>query len=191
MPTAAATKESWNGGLVVAVARAAKHEFSKASAPNIRVLAGLGVEGDAHCAATVKHRSRLARDPTQPNLRQVHLIHAELIEGLRADGFAVDPGTMGENITTRGLALLDLPAGARLRIGPEAVVEVTGLRNPCSQLDRYQAGLTRAVLETGPDGELLRKAGVMGIVITGGLIEPGHRIFVDLPTPPHRRLEPV
>jgi hypothetical protein len=191
MPTDGATEEPWTDGLVVAVARAAKHQFSKAAAPSIRLLAGLGVEGDAHCGATVKHRSRVARDPTQPNLRQVHLIHAELIEGLRADGFAVDAGTMGENITTGGLALLDLPAGARLRIGPEAVVEVTGLRNPCSQLDRHQAGLTRAVLGTGPDGELVRKAGVMAIVVNGGLIEPGHRISVDLPATPHRRLEPV
>lgn len=191
MPTDGATKEPRSDGLVVAVARAAKHRFSKATEPSIRLLAGLGVEGDAHCGATVKHRSRVARDPTQPNLRQVHLIHAELIDGLRADGFAVDPGTMGENITTRGLALLDLPAGARLRIGPAAVIEVTGLRNPCSQLDRYQAGLTRAVLGTGPDGELVRKAGVMGIVVTDGFIEPGHRIFVDLPATPHRRLGPV
>jgi hypothetical protein len=111
MPTDGATQEAWNDGLVVAVARSAKHEFSKAAALSIRLLPGLGVEGDAHCGATVKHRSRVARDPTQPNLRQVHLIHAELIEGLRADGFAVDPGTMGENITTRGLALLDLPVG--------------------------------------------------------------------------------
>jgi MOSC domain-containing protein YiiM len=191
MPTVGAAQEAWNEGLVVAVARSANHEFSKAAALSIRLVPGLGVEGDAHCGATVKHRSRVTRDPTQPNLRQVHLIHAELIEGLRADGFAVDPGTMGENITTRGLALLDLPAGARLRIGPEAVIEVTGLRNPCSQLDRYQAGLTLAVLGTGPDGELMRKAGVMGVVVEGGRIEPGHRISVDLPDPPHRRLEPV
>jgi hypothetical protein len=191
MPTDGASQGPWSDGLVVAVARASQHRFSKAVAPHIRLLPGLGVEGDAHCGVTVKHRSRVARDPTQPNLRQVHLIHAELIESLQADGFAVDPGTMGENITTRGLALLDLPAGARLRIGPEAVVEVTGLRNPCSQLDRHQAGLTRAVLGTGPDGELVRKAGVMGIVVSGGLVEPGHRISIDLPTPPHRRLEPV
>jgi len=191
MPTVGAAQEAWNEGLVVAVARSANHEFSKTAALSIRLVPGLGVEGDAHCGATVKHRSRVARDPTQPNLRQVHLIHAELIEGLRADGFAVDPGTMGENITTQGLALLDLPAGARLRIGPEAVIEVTGLRNPCSQLDRYQAGLTLAVLGTGPDGELMRKAGVMGVVVEGGRIEPGHRISVDLPDPPHRRLEPV
>lgn len=178
-------------GLVIAVARDAEHRFSKEVRPSIRLLAGHGVEGDAHCGVTVKHRSRVARDPTQPNLRQVHLIHAELIDELQAAGFAVAAATMGENITTQGLALLDLPAGTRLRIGPEAVVEITGLRNPCVQLDAYQAGLTQAVLERGPNGELLRKAGVMGVVLAGGDVEPGHTIAVELPAPPHRRLEPV
>jgi MOSC domain-containing protein YiiM len=178
-------------GLVVAVARDGEHRFSKAPQPRIRLLAGEGVEGDAHCGVTVKHRSRMKRDPTQPNLRQVHLIHAELIDELRAGGFAVEAATLGENITTRGLALLDLPAGARLRIGPEAVVEVTGLRNPCFQLDDYQQGLTHAVLETRPDGELVRKAGVMAVVVQGGEVAPGHAIGVDLPSSPHRRLAPV
>ena len=176
---------------VVAVARSAVHAFSKAATPSIRLLTGLGVEGDAHCGATVKHRSRVARDPTQPNLRQVHLIHAELIEDLQALGFAVRPGAMGENITTAGLSLLDLPVGAILRIGPEAAIQVTGLRNPCVQLDRYAPGLMRAVLGTGPNGELIRKAGVMGVVIQGGLVEPGHSISVELPAGPHRPLEPV
>jgi MOSC domain-containing protein YiiM len=178
-------------GLVVAVARDGEHHFSKAPQLRIRLLAGLGVEGDAHCGVTVKHRSRVKRDPTQPNLRQVHLIHAELIDELRAAGFAVEPASMGENITTRGVALLDLPAGARLRIGSEAVVEVTGLRNPCFQLDNYQAGLTQAVLATGPDGELIRKAGVMAIVVEGGEVAPGQVITVELPSPPLRRLTPV
>lgn len=178
-------------GRVVAVACSPTHRFSKAARPSIRLLAGLGVEGDAHCGVTVKHRSRVARDPTQPNLRQVHLIHAELIAGLQAQGFTVGPGTMGENITTEGLALLDLPTGARLRIGPEAVIEVTGLRNPCLQLDRYEQGLTQAVLGKGPNGELIRKAGVMGVVIQGGLVEAGQTIAVELPGTPHRRLEPV
>lgn len=180
-----------DAGLVIAVARSARHRFSKAVAPSIRLMAGLGVEGDAHCGATVKHRSRVRRDPTQPNLRQVHIIPAELIDELREGGFAVDPGAMGENITTRGIALLDLPTGARLRLGPEAVVEVTGLRNPCLQLDRHQQGLMRAVLETGPNGELIRKAGVMGIVLNSGWVAPDDRIAVELPAGPHRRLEPV
>jgi MOSC domain-containing protein YiiM len=178
-------------GSVVAVARDGEHRFSKALQPCIRLLAGEGVEGDAHCGVTVKHRSRVRRDPTQPNLRQVHLIHAELIEALRAAGFTVEAGTMGENITTRGLALLDLPVGARLRIGPQAVVEVTGLRNPCFQLDAHQPGLTQAVLEKGPYGELIRKAGVMAIVLAGGEVAPGDRIVADLPAKPHRPLAPV
>ena len=178
-------------GRVVAVARSGTHRFSKARTPSIRLLAGLGVEGDAHCGVTVKHRSRVARDPTQPNLRQVHLIHAELIDDLQVRGFTVAPGTLGENITTEGLALLDLPTGARLRIGPQAVVEVTGLRNPCTQLDGYERGLTRAVLGKGPNGELIRKAGVMGVVIQGGLVEPGQHIAVELPEAPYRPLEPV
>jgi MOSC domain-containing protein YiiM len=178
-------------GLVVAVARDGEHRFSKAPRARIRLLAGEGVEGDAHCGVTVKHRSRVKRDPTQPNLRQVHLIHAELIDELQAAGFAVEAATLGENITTRGLALLDLPTGARLRIGPDAIVEVTGLRNPCFQLDNHQPGLTRAVLATGPDGELIRKAGVMAIVVRGGEVEPGHAIRIEAPASPHLRLGPV
>jgi hypothetical protein len=177
--------------IVAAVARDGAHRFSKTLGPRIRLLAGLGVEGDAHCGVTVKHRSRVRRDSTQPNLRQVHLIHAELIDELQAAGFAVEAGAMGENITTRGVALLDLPVGARLRIGPQAVVEVTGLRNPCFQLDNYQAGLTQAVLEKGPDGEPVRKAGVMAIVLTGGDVAPGDRIVAEMPAKPHRSLAPV
>lgn len=178
-------------GEVVAIARSREHRFSKPVAAQITLLAGLGVEGDAHCGVTVKHRSRVAADPTQPNLRQVHLIHAELIDELRAAGFDVGPGVMGENVTTRGLDLLALPRGARLRLGPDAVVEVTGLRNPCAQLDNYQQGLTRAVLDRGADGELIRKAGVMAIVLAGGTLVPGDRIEVELPAEPHQRLERV
>jgi MOSC domain-containing protein YiiM len=178
-------------GLVVAVACDSAHRFSKVPAARIELLAGLGVEGDAHCGETVQHRSRVARDPSQPNLRQVHLIHVELVEELAAAGFAVAPGAMGENITTRGVPLLDLPVGTRLRIGALAVVEITGLRNPCVQLDNHQSGLTRAVLDRGPDGALIRKAGVMGIVVAGGAVEPGCRITVEPPPEPHRGLQPV
>ena len=134
-------------GMVTAVSRSAKHTLVKANADSIRLLAGLGVEGDAHLGATVKHRSRVARDPTQPNLRQVHLIHAELHDELRQAGFTVSAGQMGENVTTRGVDLLGLPTGARLHLGETAVVEVTGLRNPCAQLDRIQPGLMAATLE--------------------------------------------
>jgi hypothetical protein len=153
--------------VVAAVSRSTKHTLVKSNQDSIRLLPGLGVDGDAHQGATVKHRSRVARDPTQPNLRQVHLIHAELHNELRAAGFTVSAGQMGENITTHGVALLDLPAGARLCLGGAAVVEVTGLRNPCAQLDRIQPGLMAATLDRDEHGNLVRKAGIMGVVISG------------------------
>jgi MOSC domain-containing protein YiiM len=176
---------------VVAVARHGAHAFSKPPAEAIRLLAGLGVEGDAHCGATVKHRSRVAQDPTQPNLRQVHLLHEELFAELAGKGFAVAAGAIGENVTTRGIDLLGLPVGARLRLGAEAVVEITGLRNPCAQLDRHAQGLLAAVLDRDAEGRLVRKAGIMGVVVTGGVVRPGDAIAVTLPPPPHRRLERV
>ena len=178
-------------GFVTAVNRSAKHTLVKPNADCIRLVAGLGVDGDAHQGATVKHRSRVARDPTQPNLRQVHLVHAELHDELRQAGFGVSPGQMGENITTRGLALLELPQGARLHFGSGAIVEITGLRNPCAQLDRLQPGLMAATLARDEDGNLVRKAGVMGVVVEGGEIRPGDPIRVALPPPPHRPLAPV
>lgn len=178
-------------GQVVAVARSPDHSFSKRVEAQITLLAGLGVEGDAHCGATVKHRSRVAADPTQPNLRQVHLIQAELFDELAAAGFEVAPALMGENVTTRGLDLLALPRGARLRLGADAVIEVTGLRNPCAQLDNYQQGLTRAVLDRGPDGELIRKAGVMAVVLVGGMVRPEDLMAVELPALPHLPLDRV
>jgi len=177
--------------VVAAVSRSAKHTLVKANQDSIRLLSGLGVDGDAHQGATVKHRSRVARDPTQPNLRQVHLIHAELHEELRAAGFIVSAGQMGENITTQGVDLLGLPAGARLCLGGAAVVEVTGLRNPCAQLDRIQPGLMAATLGRNQHGNLVRKAGIMGVVIAGGEVRPGDQIRVELPPQPHRPLAPV
>lgn len=178
-------------GVVTAVSRSAAHTFSKPNQEGIRLLAGLGVEGDAHLGETVKHRSRVARDPSQPNLRQVHLIHAELHDELRAAGFAVSAGDMGENVTTRGVDLLGLPTGTRLRLGDGVVVEVTGLRNPCAQLDRFQPGLMRAVLGRDEHGALVRRAGIMGIVLAGGEVRPGDPVGVELPPEPHRPLEPV
>jgi MOSC domain-containing protein YiiM len=178
-------------GIVTAVSRSATHTFSKPNADRIRLLAALGVDGDAHLGETVKHRSRVARDPTKPNLRQVHLIHAELHDELQNAGFAVAAGQMGENVTTRGIDLLALPTGARLRLGDGAVVEVTGLRNPCYQLDDFQPGLLRAVLGRDPQGNLIRKAGVMAIVLAGGDVRPGDPIGVELPTGSYRSLEPV
>jgi MOSC domain-containing protein YiiM len=179
------------GATVTAVAANSSHTFVKPSLSRIRLLAGLGVEGDAHQGVTVKHRSRVARDPTQPNLRQVHLVHSELHDELSALGFSVAAGQMGENITTRGLDLLGLPTGARLRLGDTAVVEVTGLRNPCQQLDAFQAGLMAATLDRDANGSLVRKAGVMAIVLIGGEVRPGDPIHVDLPDGPVQPLQPV
>ena len=178
-------------GTVAAVSRSAKHTFDKTSEGSIRLLAGLGVEGDAHMGETVKHRSRVRQDPTKPNLRQVHLIHAELHDELNASGFAVSPGRMGENVTTRGVDLLSLPTGARLRLGEDALVEVTGLRNPCKQLDDFRPGLMRAVLGRDEDGNLVRKAGIMAVVLAGGEVRPGDPIRVELPTGPHRPLQKI
>lgn len=177
--------------VVLAVARDANHNFSKTLCEEIELVAGLGVAGDAHQGIKVKHRSRVARDPNQPNLRQVHLIHNELIDELNDAGFDVEPGDMGENITTLGIDLLGLPVGARLRMGSDAVVEVTGLRNPCAQLDNFQKGLTAAVLGRDADGGLVRKAGVMGIVIADGIVRSGDTIRVELPVGEQRKLEVV
>jgi MOSC domain-containing protein YiiM len=176
---------------VVSVSSSPTHGFSKHLHTTINLLAGLGVEGDAHCGVTVQHRSRVAKDPTQPNLRQVHLIHEELFEELRAKGFEVHPGAIGENITTRGVDLLALPTGAVLHIGQSATVRITGLRNPCEQLNQFQKGLTAAVLGRTPDGNLVRKAGVMGIVVAGGIVRSGDPIAIELPAEPHRALERV
>ena len=178
-------------GAVVAVARDARHRFSKPPCLSIRIAAGLGVEGDAHAGVTVKHRSRVARDPTAPNLRQVHLIHEELFAELKAQGFDVAPGDLGENVTTRGIHLLSLPAGTRLHLGDSAIVEVTGLRNPCTQIDAFRKGLMRAVLGRDSEGRLVRKTGVMSVVIASGEIHPGDAIRVELPAGPPRKLEVV
>lgn len=176
--------------VVTAVSRSPAHTLSKPNQPSIRLTA-LGVEGDAHLGETVKHRSRVARDPTQPNLRQVHLIHAELHDELRGAGFQVAAGQMGENVTTRGVDLLGLPVGTRLRLGAAAVVEVTGLRNPCTQLDEIHPGLMEATLARDPQGNLVRKAGIMGVVVSPGEVKPGDAVAIELPPPPHRALEPV
>jgi MOSC domain-containing protein YiiM len=165
--------------------------MAKYGEARIELLAGLGIEGDAHAGVTVKHRSRVARDPSQPNLRQVHLIHAELHDELREKGFTIAAGQMGENITTAGIDLLGLPAGTRLRIGPSAVIEITGLRNPCAQLDGIQPGLMKAVLDRDDRGELIRKAGVMGIVLADGSVSPGDEIEIEFPPEPHQPLLPV
>lgn len=178
-------------GVVVAVSRSPRHALGKHNEPAVRLLAGLGVDGDAHLGETVKHRSRVRRDPSQPNLRQVHLIHAELHDELSAAGFRLSPGELGENVTTRGVELLALPTGTRLGLGGSAVVEVTGLRNPCVQLDGLRPGLMAATLGRDAHGGLVRKAGVMAVVREGGDVRPGDRVTVELPPSPHRPLQPV
>jgi MOSC domain-containing protein YiiM len=183
--------ESAIKGVVTAVSRSATHTLTKPNHDAIRLIEARGVEGDAHYGVTVKHRSRVARDPSSPNLRQVHLIHAELHDELRAAGFSVADGAMGENITTRNIDLLALPTGTLLRFGDAAVVEVTGLRNPCTQLNTLAPGLMDATLSHDAQGRLIRKAGIMAIVRAGGDVRPGDPIHVELPPPPHRPLEPV
>jgi MOSC domain-containing protein YiiM len=165
--------------------------MAKPNVEAIRLLAGLGVEGDAHCGALVKHRSRVLRDPTQPNLRQVHLVHAELLDELQAGGFDVGPGRIGENVTTRGVDLLGLSVGTRLALGPAAVVEVTGLRNPCGQLDGIQPGLRRATIEQDGEEIVRRLAGIMGVVVSGGEVRAGDPIVIQAPAGPHRPLAVV
>lgn len=176
---------------VVAVSASGTHTFSKPGRAEIRLLEGMGVEGDAHMGDTVKHRSRVRADPTQPNLRQVHLIHRELLGELREQGFDVGPGALGENILTSGIDLLALSADTVLRIGESAEVVVTGLRNPCKQIEDYQAGLLSAVLDRDPSGGLIRKAGIMGVVRSGGLVRPDDEIAIEPPEGSHVRLEPV
>jgi MOSC domain-containing protein YiiM len=178
-------------GVVTAVSRSETHTMSKPVRESIVLVAGLGVDGDAHQGVRVKHRSRVRKDPTAPNLRQVHVMHAELHEELAAKGLPVSPGQLGENVTTRGVDLLGLPAGTRLHLGETAVVELTGLRNPCTQLDGILDGLMAATLDRDEDGGLVRKAGVMGIVLAGGEVRAGDPVRVELPSEPHRALEPV
>lgn len=176
---------------VVTVSLNHAHAFSKPIAPKITLLVGQGVEGDAHCGVTVKHRSRVRRDPTQPNLRQVHLLHTELFHELATKGYSVLSGDLGENIATSGIALLELPAGTELHLGESAVVKLTGLRNPCVLIDQFQSGLMSAVIDRTPQGNLVLKAGVISVVVRGGIVRPGDPISITLPTRPHARLERV
>lgn len=176
---------------VLGVNRDAAHRFSKLPAVDITLVPGVGVVGDAHAGVTVQHLSRMRRDPSAPNLRQVHLIAAELLDELTAAGFDVAPGRLGENVTTSGIDLLALPTGTRLQLGFAGLIEVTGLRNPCVQLDRYQPGLQRAVLDRAPDGALIRRAGVMAVVLRGGTVHAGDPIGMTVPDGDRHPLEPV
>ena len=177
-------------GTVVAVHASAGHGFSKQTRDRIDIVVGLGVAGDAHSGVTVKHRSRVRADPSQPNLRQVHLIAAELLDALNGQGFDLAPGVLGENITTRGIDLIDLPRGTILAIGPVRL-EVTGLRNPCSQIEDFRAGLLKQMVGRRADGSPLLRTGIMSVVAHGGRVGAGDAIAVHRPPPPHIRLERV
>lgn len=178
-------------GEIIAVSRNGEHKFTKPNQAAIELVAGLGVRGDAHSGATVKHRVRVREDATKPNLRQVHLIHSELFAELAAAGYDLFPGAIGENVTTRGLKLLELPTGTRLHLGSSAIVEVTGLRNPCRQIDAFRPGLMSAMLERDADGNMRIKSGIMGVVLQGGEVRPGDIIRAELPEAPHRPLKRV
>jgi MOSC domain-containing protein YiiM len=178
-------------GEIIAVSRDSEHSFTKPNQTVIELIAGVGVRGDAHAGAKVKHRVRVREDPTRPNLRQVHLIHSELFEELAAAGYQLFPGAIGENITTRGLKLLELPTGTRLHLGANAVVEVTGLRNPCRQIDAFRPGLMGRLLDRDTDGGVRIKSGIMSIVLEGGEVRPGDVIRAELPAGPHRALKRV
>jgi len=177
--------------MVTAVSSNGEYSFTKPNRESVTLLAGLGVEGDVHAGATVKHRFRMEKDPSQPNLRQVHLIHEELFDEVREAGFEVAAGQLGENVTTRGIDLLGLPTGTRLRLGAAAVVEVTGLRNPCAQIDTFRKGLLKQVVGRGEDGRTRFRSGIMGVVLVGGVVRPGDGVTVELPDGPHRPLEVV
>ena len=190
-PRSSAVQDEILQGVVRAVSLDDRHAFSKKLKDSIRLLEGLGVEGDAHMGEKVQHRSRVRANPDQPNLRQVHLMHQELFEEMALKGFAIQPADMGENITTSGIDLLSLPTGAVLQIGAEAEVEITGLRNPCSQIEAWQPGLLKELVFKGEDGALVRKAGIMGIVLKGGIVKPGDGIRVILPAKPWQKMDRV
>jgi MOSC domain-containing protein YiiM len=176
---------------VVAVSRSTQHGVGKIPHDEIRLLEGLGVEGDAHAGKTAQHLYRMKRDPTAPNLAQIHFLNAELFDELAAKGFAVEAGRLGENVLTQGIDLITLPTGTIFQIGAEAIVEISGIRDPCKQIDGVARGLTKALIDRDAAGQVLRKAGIMGVVVKGGMVRPGDAIVVTLPAEPHRRLEVV
>jgi len=177
--------------VVVGVSKDGQHRFSKQPCASITLLEDLGVEDDAHAGVTVQHRSRMAADPTQPNLRQVHLIHSEFFDEAREHGYELAQGNLGENVLTAGLDVLALPRGTRLHLGGQAVVRVTGLRNPCQQINDFRSGLLKVAITRNADGVLVRKAGIMSVVERGGAVIPGDAIRVELPPGPHIPLDRV
>jgi MOSC domain-containing protein YiiM len=167
-------------GTVVAVASKEKHEFSKRTRHAITLVEDHGVEGDVHAGRVIQHRYLAKKMPVMPNNRQVHLIASELFTELGLSGFNVSPGELGENITTAGLDLTNLPLGTRLRLGSSAVVEITGLRTPCSLIDRFQKGLKRAMIMKHEQPRF--RCGVLGVAKATGKIAPGDPIIVELPS---------
>lgn len=177
--------------IVIAVSLSAEHTFSKINQPSVKLIAGIGVEGDAHAGKKVKHRYLVGKDASKPNIRQVHLMQGELFDELKTKGFDVKSGDLGENISTRGVDLLALPTGTKLSVGAEVVIELTALRNPCHQIEDFRAGVLKEVIDKDENGAVIRRAGVMGIVLHGGIIEPDDSIEVELPSEPHQPLEYV
>ena len=178
-------------GKVLAVSASPEHGFTKMPRDTINLLAGLGVEGDAHAGATVQHLYRKRKDPSAPNLAQVHFLPVELFAEMAALGFTLAPGAMGENVLTEGLDLITLPTGTLFKIGADVLVEISGIRDPCKQIDALGQGLTKAMFARDAEGQVVRKAGIMGVVRVGGLVQSGDAIAVMLPAEPHRRLEVV
>ena len=176
---------------VVSVSLSPKHSFSKTPAAEIRILADLGVEGDAHAGEQVQHLYRVRKNPNAPNLCQVHLISTEFLDELHTLGFPLQPGEIGENLAVRGINLLTLPVGALLRIGADVVLQITGLRDPCQKLNSLAPGLMKACIARGSDGSVVRKAGVMSLAVTSGTIRPGDPILIELPPGEPLKMGPV
>jgi MOSC domain-containing protein YiiM len=185
-------EQAMTGGRITAVSRHEEYAFSKPNHSSLTLLAGIGVEGDVHAGETIRHQFRMTYEPDLPNLRQVHLMHEELFDELALKGYEVSAGQLGENITTRGVDLLGLPTGTLLRLGDQAVLEVTGLRNPCAKINDFQQGLLGEMFAIDPgSGEFTFKAGIMAVVRAGGTVRPGDPVVAELPAPPHRPLERV
>ena len=173
---------------VVAVSKDEYHRFSKVPCTQITLIKGVGVRGDTHSGVTVQHLFAVEQDPRQPNLRQVHLLQQEFLDQARDQGYELTPGDLGENILTDDLDLVGLWQDTLLHIGSQAVVRVSGLRNPCAQIDSFRPGLLQVAVRRDLKGDVVRKAGIMGVVTTGGVVHPGDEIEVEWPAQPHRRL---
>ena len=113
----------------------------------------------------------------------------EILSELNDKGFSVIPGELGENITTQGIDLLSLPQGCQLHIGKTTIIELTALRNPCVQIENFQTGMLKEVISKDKQGKIMRKLGMMGVVLSGGHVQPNDEITIQLPEQPHKSLE--